>query len=173
MTSHSLVETLIHQARSRGLTLAVAESLTGGLVAARIVDVPGASEVFMGGVVAYHASLKHTLLGVDPELLAAGGAVQEEVAVQMARGARERCATLTTGTDLPRHADIAVATTGVAGPEADVSTGQQPGVVWLAVSSDRGDRAKLFHFTGDRQGVREACVQAALRMLSDEVLAFS
>lgn len=173
MTSHSLAETLIEQARSRGLSLAVAESLTGGLVAAHLVDVPGASEVFTGGVVAYHSSLKHTLLGVDPMLLAAGGAVQEEVAVQMARGVRERCATVTTGTEMPRHADIAVATTGVAGPDTDASTGQQPGVAWIAVSSDRGDRAELFHFTGDRQEIRDACVQEALRMLSDEVLALS
>lgn len=90
----------------RGWTLAVAESLTGGAVCARLVDVPGASRVLRGGVTAYATDLKASLLGVDDELLAARGAVDPDVAAAMAAGVRERLG-----------ADVGLATTGVAGPD--------------------------------------------------------
>ncbi len=104
----------------RGGTLAVAESLTGGLVAAEITSVPGASKVFRGSVTAYATELKHRLLGVDASLLAARGAVNPQVAAQMAVGVRKALG-----------ADWGLATTGVAGP--DPQDGQPVGTVFVAV----------------------------------------
>src|SRR5688572_16713046 len=106
--------------QARGETLAVAESLTGGLLAATLVDVPGASRVFRGGFVAYATELKATLAGVSPELLAEHGPVHPDVAVQLAAGARSRCA-----------ADWGLGTTGVAGP--DPQDGVPVGTVFVAV----------------------------------------
>jgi len=169
MSESSLAEAIIGQARSLGLTIAVAESLTGGLVAARLVDVAGASDVFVGGVVAYHPDLKHTLLGVDSAVLHERGAVQETVALQMALGVRERCALDTVDAAASRRADLSLATTGVAGPDADPITGQQPGTVWIAVSSSQGTRAERFQFSGDRKTIRDASVEAALGMLAQEL----
>ena len=105
-----------------GLTIAMAESLTGGLVTAALTTVPGASAVVRGGIVAYAADLKNALLGVDAELLARVGAVDGDVALAMARGARERL-----------EASVGVATTGVAGP--DPADGQPVGTVHIAVST--------------------------------------
>lgn len=138
--------------RSAGLTVAVAESLTAGLVAARIADVPGASAVLRGGVVAYATDLKHALLGVDPALLARVGAVDPDVAAQMATGARDRL-----------RADVAVATTGVAGP--DSQDGRVPGTVFVAVVSEQGCAVRAERLHGDRRAVREASVAVALEML--------
>ena len=114
-------EALIAALRRRGETLAVAESLTGGLLAATLVDVPGASRVFRGGLIVYATDLKATLAGVPAELLAARGPVDPDVAVALARGARERCG-----------ADWGLATTGVAGPEPQ--DGAAVGTVFVAVA---------------------------------------
>jgi len=143
--------------RAAGLTVAVAESLTAGLVAARIADVPGASAVLRGGVVAYATDLKDRLLGVDPELLARVGAVDADVAVQMARGAAERLG-----------ADLGVATTGVAGP--DPQDGREPGTVFVAVVRATGGVAdgvlvRELALAGDRPAVRRGAVDAALALL--------
>src|SRR6476646_10184208 len=119
----SAAESLIAVLGRRGLTVASAESLTGGLVCAALTDVPGASAVVRGSVVAYATELKAQVLGVDPELLASGGAVQAEVARQMATGV---CRVL--------GADIGVATTGVAGP--DPQDGHPVGTVFVAVAAD-------------------------------------
>jgi nicotinamide-nucleotide amidase len=135
-----------------GQTLAVAESLTGGLLASRVVDVPGASAVFRGAVVAYTAELKHVLLGVDAELLARHGAVHAQVAAQMAGGVRERLGT-TWG----------LATTGVAGP--DPQDGRSPGTVFVGLAGPHGVRTVSLALAGDRAQVRGATVDAALALL--------
>lgn len=133
----------------RGLTVAVAESLTGGLVVADLVSVPGASAVVRGGVVAYATELKHELLGVDADLLAAGGPIQAAVAEQMAVGVRVRLG-----------ADLGLATTGVAGP--DPQDGHPPGEVWIAVATADGVRAVRLELGGDRDAVRRETVVAVL-----------
>ena len=104
-TAHDLAEQILARLRARGHTVAVAESLTGGLVAVALTDIPGASASFRGGVVTYATELKAALLGVDPVMLARHGAVYAPVAAAMAAGVRERLG-----------ATFGVATTGVAGP---------------------------------------------------------
>src|ERR687883_1168607 len=140
-TPAALVATL----RARGQTLAVAESLTGGALTAAVVDVPGASTVLRGGVVAYATDLKHALLGVDADLLAAEGPVHPEVARQMADGVRERLG-----------ATWGLATTGVAGP--DPQDGVPPGTVYVAITGP-DDRVERLLLPGDRGEVRAATVR--------------
>lgn len=135
-----------------GATLAVAESLTGGLLAAEFVRVPGASRVFRGSVTAYATELKGTLLGVDRELLAAEGAVHPEVARQMAAGVRELLA-----------ADYGLATTGVAGPEPQ--DGRPVGTVYTAVAGPEGTRVSSPRLSGDRATIRRMAVADALSLL--------
>jgi nicotinamide-nucleotide amidase len=133
-------------------TIATAESVTGGGIADAIVSVPGASAAFRGGVVAYDNALKTGLLDVDPALLEAHGAVSEEVAIAMARGARSRCGS-----------DFAVATTGIAGPGG--ATESKPvGLVWFCVSGPDGDRARSAIIPGDRPAIRRRAVAAAIDM---------
>ncbi|MBO1902105.1 CinA family protein [Leucobacter weissii] len=157
------------------MRIAVAESLTGGLLADALVSVPGASAAFSGGIVAYDTALKHTLLGVDAELLAARGPVDAEVARQMARGVRATCATPRQGADsasspsAARDAEVGLATTGVAGPDPDPQTGQAAGTVWLGVSSSRGERSVGLRLSGERAVIRLATVEAALRELLTEL----
>lgn len=119
---------VIERLQQRGCTLALAESCTGGLLAARLTDVPGASAVLLGGVVAYADAAKQELLGVPAALLQQHGAVSEAVAAAMAAGARERF-----------RADVAVATTGIAGP-AGGSAHKPVGTVCFALAADTGDR---------------------------------
>lgn len=145
---------LVGALAQRGLTLAVAESLTGGLVAARIVSVPGASAVLTGGVVAYATELKHTLLGVDATLLAERGAVDAEVARQMADRVRRACAVG------GRVADLGLATTGVAGP--DEQDGHPAGTVHLGIASPRGIRAVSLGLTGSRAEIRTRTVDVVI-----------
>jgi nicotinamide-nucleotide amidase len=140
---------LIHALTERGLTIAVAESLTGGLVVADLVSVPGASAVVRGGVVAYATELKHELLGVDAALLAAGGPIQAAVAEQMAAGVSARLS-----------ADVGLATTGVAGPDAQ--DGHQPGEVWIAIASVDGIRSLRLELGGDRAAIRRETVEAVI-----------
>ncbi|WP_062301337.1 CinA family protein [Demequina subtropica] len=142
-------EPVVAALRERGLTIATAESLTGGALCSALVDVPGASAVVRGGVVAYTADMKVRLLGVDPDLIRDHGLVSAEVAEAMARGVREA-----TG------ATIGVATTGVAGPEPH--DGAPVGSVHLAVAGPA--RALRVHrrLTGDRAAVRAGAVEAAL-----------
>src|SRR5690554_5243549 len=141
----------------RGETLAVAESLTGGQLAATIVDVPGASTVFRGGLVVYATDLKHTLAGVPAGLLAERGPVDADVAAAMAAGARERCG-----------ADWAVATTGLAGPGP--ADGVGAGTVFVAVVGPVGDPSvRSLRLSGDRAAVRAGTVAAALQLLADRL----
>jgi nicotinamide-nucleotide amidase len=138
--------------RRRGQTLAVAESLTGGMLAARLVDVPGASAAFRGGVVAYATDLKHRLLGVDPDLLDRCGPVDADVAGALADGVRDRLG-----------ADWGAATTGVAGPEPQ--GGRVPGTVYVAVSGPPGRWVVHRDLPGSRSEVRAATVTEVLHLL--------
>lgn len=142
-------------------TVAVAESLTGGRVVSALVDVPGASAVVRGGVVAYATPLKHTLLRVDPALLAERGPVDERVARQMAEGVR--AATAVEGAP----ADVGVATTGVAGPDPQ---GEAPvGLVFVAVADAEGAVVRELRLSGDREGIRAAATRAALELLRERL----
>lgn len=143
---------------ARGWTLGVAESLTGGALAAEIVAVPGASAALLGGVVAYATPVKHSLLGVDAELLARDGPVHAEVALQMASGVRR--SVQVNG----RDADVGVSTTGIAGP--DSPDGQPVGTVHIAVVTPEGAAAEAFEFSGDRSQIRARTVGAALALLT-------
>jgi nicotinamide-nucleotide amidase len=143
--------------RADGRTLAVAESLTGGLLADAFVRVPGASAVLLGAVVAYATPLKHSLLGVDDELLARQGPVDPEVARQMADGVRRAVAVD------GRPADVGVATTGVAGPEGQ--GGHEPGTVWVGVAVEDRSVAKGAVLAGDRAAVRAGAVELAVAAL--------
>lgn len=143
---------------ARGLTLAVAESLTGGLVHAALVEVPGASRALRGGVVAYAADVKVDLLGVDRGVLAARGAVDRVVAEQMAVGVAERVG-----------ADVGLATTGVAGPGPD--DGVPPGTVWVAAVHGEDVRALGLALAGDRARVREQACEAVLDLALELVTA--
>ena len=159
----------LERAVALGVRIAVAESLTGGLLADALVAVPGASRAFSGGIVAYDTELKRSLLGVDAELLESRGPVDAEVAKQMARGVRRACATPRVGAAQAVEAEIGLATTGVAGPDPDPATGQPAGTVWVGVSSALGERAVLLRSEGDRPRVRAQTVAAALRELAAEL----
>ncbi|MFE6969816.1 CinA family protein [Isoptericola sp. NPDC057653] len=146
-----LARAVLDGARSRGWTLGAAESLTGGLVVAALVDVPGASAVVRGAVVAYATDVKGSVLGVDAALLARRGPVDPSVAAQMAAGVRRALGT-----------DVGLATTGVAGP--DPQDGHAPGEVYVAVSTPAGDRVRRLGLPGDRPAVRAAAVRAVLAL---------
>jgi nicotinamide-nucleotide amidase len=144
--------------RRRGLTIATAESLTGGLLCGALTDVPGASKAVRGGVVAYATDLKASMLGVSADLLTREGAVHAEVARQMASGV---CRVLA--------ADVGVATTGVAGP--DPQDGQPVGTVFVGVCLRGGLAVRRLSLTGSRQTIRAATVAAALDLMADELRA--
>jgi nicotinamide-nucleotide amidase len=147
---------LIDALRRNGLSLSVAESLTGGLLASALIDIPGASDVFLGGVVAYTAQAKGEVLGVAEEALAYG-VVSKEVAIAMAQGARELFGS-----------DYALSTTGIAGPGPQ--DGQEPGTVWLGCASNANSEAILVKLAGDRNQIRAAAVNAALAMIDTHVV---
>ena len=146
---------LIQVCVSKQLHLVTAESLTGGQLASAIVDIPGASAVFTGGAVVYATELKASLLGVNEDFLAEHGPVNAEVAKQLAQGALQLLAV--------QHPErtIALATTGVAGP--DSQGGKEPGTVFIGVDTATSDAdAREFHFTGDRPAIQQQSVLAAL-----------
>jgi len=148
---------VIATATKLGLTVGCAESLTGGLVAADIVSMPGASAVFRGSIVAYDSMLKNDLLGVDASTLASTGAVTAEVASAMAEGALARLGV-----------DVAVATTGVAGPDPDPVSGEAPGAVFIAVAGGGlGTLVREMSLEGDRDEIRQRATRAALQALLD------
>lgn len=156
-----LAEVVASLLRERRLTLALAESCTGGLVAARLTAIPGASDFLDRAYVTYTNQAKVELLGVDPKLIEAHGAVSEEVARAMAEGARRAAGT-----------DLAVAITGIAGPSG--ATPEKPvGLVHLALSGTVGERARRAQFPGDRQRVQGQAAQAALEMVRRAVLGLS
>jgi nicotinamide-nucleotide amidase len=146
-------ELVLDLCRAAGLTLGTAESCTGGLVAARLTGVPGASDVFGGGVVAYSNAVKQAELGVSAETLREHGAVSRETALAMAEGARERLGV-----------DVAVSVTGIAGP--DGGTAEKPvGLVHLAAVGPGGPVAHEFNLPGDRATIRARATVMALHLL--------
>ncbi|HEX6686384.1 MAG TPA: CinA family protein [Candidatus Limnocylindrales bacterium] len=149
-----MIDQLVVRLAALGQTMATAESLTGGLVAATIVDVPGSSKVLRGGLIVYATDLKHSLAGVDAALLASHGPVSADVARELARGARERCG-----------ADWGVATTGVAGP--DSQDGVPVGTAFVAVTGPGAEQVRRLHLAGDRPTIRAATVAAALDLLAE------
>ncbi|HEY1975470.1 MAG TPA: competence/damage-inducible protein A [Candidatus Baltobacteraceae bacterium] len=153
-TDEATIQSSIHAAlQARGEMLAVAESCTGGRIAAALTSVPGSSKSFTGGVVAYDNAVKTAALGVEAELIERAGAVSEEVAIAMARGARERLG-----------ADVALSTTGIAGP--DGGTPEKPvGLVWFAIDDVSGARAWRIVFRGDRAAVQSRATTAGLGMI--------
>ena len=136
----------------RKLTLATAESCTGGLIAHRLTNVPGSSTYFLGGVVAYAYDAKEHLLGVHHTTLYDHGAVSKETAIEMARGARRIFS-----------ADIAVAVTGIAGPGGGLPN-KPVGLTWIALSTRDGETAQQFIWDKDREGNKAESAEAALRM---------
>lgn len=155
MTAAGIIERLV----ADGHTVATAESLTGGLVCAALTDVPGASACVRGGVVAYAVAVKHELLGVEADLLERRGAIDPDVALQMARGV---CEVL--------GADVGVATTGSAGPDPAPGGTEAgpvaPGSGFVAVVGPAGALVRGFQASGDRARVRSAAVDAALDLLA-------
>lgn len=147
---------LVGRLTALGQTVAVAESLTGGLVAAALTEVAGASEVVRGGVVAYATDLKAEVLGVDQVLLTEVGAVDADVAEQMAGGVR-----------LLMGATYGLATTGVAGP--DKVDGKPVGMVYVAVVGPGVARVKALSLSGDRADIRSRSVLAVLALLTEEL----
>ena len=149
-----LARLVLDAARTRGVSIAVAESLTGGLVCAQLVAVPGASLVFRGGVVAYATEVKSTVLDVDPQLLDVSGPVSSEVALAMASGVRARLGS-----------SLGIATTGVAGP--DPQDGKAPGTAFVAVvggaAGDLGE-VRALRLSGDRSAVQNGAGEAALEL---------
>jgi len=150
--ARELAAEILRLLTASGHTVAAAESLTGGLVAAALTDVPGSSTAFRGGVVAYATELKAQLLGVDSRMLARHGPVYAPVAVAMAEGVRERL-----------NATVGVATTGVAGPDA--ADGFPPGTVHIAVSLADDTVVRTMALTGNRDEVRRLTVERALGLL--------
>ncbi|WP_219108016.1 CinA family protein [Austwickia sp. TVS 96-490-7B] len=143
---------LITALADRGETVATGESLTGGLVIAALVDVPGASRVVRGGAVVYHNDLKHDLLGVDATLLATAGPIQAAVAEQLAEGARHQC-----------RATWGIGTTGIAGPEP--YDGHPAGTVFVAVVGPGHHHIRHLHVAGSRHEVRSAALSVVLDVL--------
>jgi nicotinamide-nucleotide amidase len=141
---------------ARSLKLAVAESCTGGLLSSRITDVPGSSEYFLGGVVAYAYEAKVASLGVSWDTLNSKGAVSRETVLEMAHGIRDSM-----------QADVSVAVSGIAGPGG--GTPEKPvGTTWIGLVTAEGELAQLFHFSaGDRQKNKALAVDAALQLLLD------
>ncbi len=149
----SIAEIVLELCRARGLTLATAESCTGGLVAARLTSVPGSSDVFLGSVVAYANGVKEEGLGVSREVLEQHGAVSAEAAAAMARGAQERLG-----------ADVAVSVTGVAGP--DGGSEQKPvGLVFVHAIGPDGEEARRTELPGDREMIRGRATAASLHLV--------
>ena len=147
---------LVVRLSASGQTVAVAESLTGGLVAAALTDIAGASVVVRGGVVAYATDLKAQILGVDEVLLAQVGAVDADVAEQMARGVRSLMG-----------ASYGLATTGVAGP--DQVDDKRVGTVYVAVVGPASSQVKALSLSGDRGEIRARTVLAVLALLTEEL----
>lgn len=147
------IEQLVSVLKAGKLTLATAESCTGGLLGKRITDVSGASAVYPGGVISYSNSVKHSILGVSQSDLDAFGAVSAPVAEQMAEGVRQT---------IP--ADLGVGITGIAGPKSD-DTQKPVGLVFIAAANAAQTLVREYHFSGSRDAVRNQSAQAAAALL--------
>jgi PncC family amidohydrolase len=144
--------------RGRRLKLATAESCTGGLIADRLTDIPGSSDYFLGGFVAYAYEAKVAALGVSWDTLRAYGAVSRETVLEMARGARKALG-----------ADLAVAVSGIAGPGGGLPN-KPVGTTWFGLVAVDGEWAQHFRFEGDRLQNKSSSAEAALQMLVDYLL---
>ena len=144
---------VIARLKEKGLTLATAESCTGGLLGKRLTDVAGSSAVYLGGVISYAYAVKEALLGVDAALLREKGAVCAEVAEQMACGVRTRL-----------HSDVSLATTGNAGPGTDEKN-QRVGEIYVACATAAGCAVRRLELSGSRPENREEACTAALELL--------
>jgi nicotinamide-nucleotide amidase len=153
-----VAEIVLDLARSRGLTLATAESCTGGMVAAELTAIPGSSEVFAGAAVTYSNRLKQELVDVPADLLERHGAVSAEVARARAEGARERLG-----------ADVAVSVTGIAGPGGG-SEDKPVGLVYLHVAGPAGEAERRMQWGGTRADIRQRATFAALHLLRDHLV---
>ena len=151
--NETLEQQVIAALKARGLTLAAAESCTGGLAAKRLTDVPGASAVFLGGVASYTNGVKERVLHVPHETLEVYSAVSEQTARAMAEGVRAL-----TG------ADLGLSVTGVAGPDRD-DRGHAVGTVYLALSAGTGTQTRQLHLTGGRPAIRDRSADEMFRML--------
>lgn len=145
-----LEEVVLSKLQTAGKTLGVAESCSGGLIAKRITDRPGASSAFVGGIVSYSSEVKHRLLGVPLALLEEWGAVSAPVAKAMAEGARQVLG-----------CDIALSTTGVAGPDRD-DRGNEVGTVFVAIATAQGTHVEEMHLGGHRDRIRTLAAHRAL-----------
>ena len=151
--NETLEQQVIAALKARSLTLATAESCTGGLAAKRLTDVPGASAVFLGGVVSYTNGVKERALGVPHDMLEEYSAVSEPVARAMAEGVRRLTC-----------ADLGLSVTGVAGPDKD-DAGHDVGTVYIALSAQNETTVQLLHLSGDRSAIRAAAADGMFRML--------
>jgi nicotinamide-nucleotide amidase len=153
-----LASVVLDLCRGKELTVAVAESCTGGLLGSRLTDIPGASDVFLGGVIVYHNDAKESLAGVSGTTLSASGAVSEATALELAAGARRRLG-----------ASIGIGITGMAGPGG--GTPEKPvGLVWLAVDDGSAARSLGARLIGDRREIRFRATQAALDLTRRQLL---
>lgn len=158
--TQELAVRVVQAAKSKGLTLGLAESLTGGMIAAALVGVSGASEVLEGGVVSYSNAVKHRALGVPSAVLRRPGPVSHECARAMAKGARRAL-----------RVDVAVSATGVAGPTG--GTAENPvGTYYLGGATARDCESHVYHAEGDRLAVRESAVRDALLLLLELITAY-
>lgn len=149
------MQKLLENLNQKNWSIATAESCTGGMVAAAITDIPGASTVFRGGVVAYHNQIKQQLLGVPQEILEQCGAVSRECVAAMLEGAARTL-----------EADCVIATSGIAGPGG--GTKEKPvGLVFVGCRTPRAIRVEKFIFNGDRRQVRQQAVDTAMTMMKD------
>lgn len=157
---------LLELLRASGKKLAIAESLTGGRLAAELIAVPGASDVVLGSITAYQTALKSSLLGVSRALLETNGPIDPEVAAQMAQGVREK---LAGGCELDESLVIGISTTGVAGP--DPQDAHAPGEVYLGIAGALAGATELrviaLNLEGDRDSIRRQTVAAALEALAE------
>ena len=151
--NETLEQQVVAALKARGMTLSTAESCTGGMTAKRLTDVPGASAVFLGGVVSYTNGVKERVLGVPHDTLETYSAVSEPTARAMAEGVRRL-----TG------ADFGLSVTGVAGPDRD-DAGHDVGTVYVALSAEEETHARLLHLSGGRSAIRAAASDEMLRML--------
>ncbi|WP_352401518.1 CinA family protein [Synergistes jonesii] len=149
----ALAVEVIEAFRSRGISLSLAESCTGGMIAAAVTEIAGASDIFSGSAVTYVNEAKENILGVCPETLAEHGAVSEKCAREMAEGSRRIFGS-----------DIALSVTGIAGPGGG-STAKPVGTVWFGCASAAGTEAFVCHFGGGRRDVRRQSVERALSHL--------
>ena len=157
MKMNTKAEAVVNRLKGQGLTLATAESCTGGLIGKLLTDVPGASAVYKGGVISYVNEIKRRLLGVEQETLDVCTAVSRETAHEMARGARERLMT-----------DCAVSVTGLAGPDSD-GTGRPVGLVYIAVDTAGFSFCKELHLSGSRAEIREQAAEAVFQLILDTI----